>query len=292
MAGRMRSTTIAGRHRVLIKGPASAHSYGAGRSRFSSAAGLPRRPWLERLRRALREDTLVLHYQPIVSLRTGAVSQYEALVRLADEPSGQLLEPGAFLGAAERYGLVPELDRLVLRKALLTLASSHERIAVNLSALSTTDAATLTQIERGLALHEVDPRRLTVEITETAAISDMRRARAFCEAVRALGCSVALDDFGVGFGSLHYLKRLPFDYLKIDGYFIRGLTSSLSDQLVVKALVDVARGMGKETVAEFVGDQATLELLREYGVDHAQGFALGRPSATRLPVVLSPRHAG
>ena len=105
----------------------------------------------------------------------------------------------------------------------------------------------------------------------------MRRARAFCNEVRALGCAVALDDIGAGFGSFYYLKHLPFDYLKIDGHFVRSLPHSLNDQLVVQALVGVARGLGKQTVAEFVGDGATVALLREYGVDHAQGFALGRP---------------
>jgi EAL domain-containing protein (putative c-di-GMP-specific phosphodiesterase class I) len=285
MPREMRSTTIAGSQRFLIQDTREpgGQSYGTRLGHLSTPAGLHRRPWFERLRRALQDESLVLLYQPIVCLRNGAVSQYEALVRLADEPGGQLLGPASFLGAAERYGLVSELDRLVIAKALASMAEGTERVAVNLSALSTTDPAMLAHIEEGLASHSVEPRRLTLEITETAAISDMRRAREFCTGVRSLGCSVALDDFGVGFGSLHYLKRLPFDYLKIDGYFIRALTRSLSDQLVVKALVDVARGMGKETVAEYVGDLATLELLCDYGVDYAQGFAIGRPSPARPP---------
>ena len=116
-----------------------------------------------------------------------------------------------------------------------------------------------------------------IEITETAAISDMDRARAFCRGVSSLGCAVALDDFGAGFGSFQYLKHLPFDYLKIDGEFIRGLPHSPKDQLVVQALAGLARGMGVQTIAEYVTDRATLELLRRYGVDYAQGFELGRP---------------
>jgi EAL domain-containing protein (putative c-di-GMP-specific phosphodiesterase class I) len=106
----------------------------------------------------------------------------------------------------------------------------------------------------------------------------MGRARAFCEGVRALGCGVALDDFGSGFGSFQYLKHLPFDFLEIDGDFIRALPSSPTDQLVVRALVDVVAGMGRRTIAEFVGDAATLEMLREYGVDYAQGYEVGRPA--------------
>ena len=252
----------------------------------SSPAGLHRRPWLERLRRALAEDLFVLHYQPIVSLGDGRVSHYEALVRLADEPAGRLVAPGRFLPAAERYGLIRDIDRMVLGRVAALLAdrrssSEHSEqevsIAVNLSALSVTDAGMLAEIEHRLALHRVDPSRLVIEVTETASISDMEQATAFCAGVQALGCAVALDDFGAGFGSFQYLKRLPFRYLKIDGDFIRGLPHSPNDQLVVKALVGVVKGMGRMTIAEFVGDEPTLKLLRSYGVDYAQGFEVGRP---------------
>jgi EAL domain-containing protein (putative c-di-GMP-specific phosphodiesterase class I) len=249
--------------------------------RFCSPAGLHRRPWLERLRRALREDLFVLHYQPIVSLHDGRVSHHEALLRLADEPNGRLVAPGRFLPAAERYGLIRDIDRMVLGKVASVLASEPGEegvtIAMNISALSVTDGEMLSHLERRLALHDVDPARLVIEVTETAAISDMARARAFCGGVQALGCAVALDDFGAGFGSFQYLKHLPFDYLKIDGGFIRGLLRSRTDQLVVKALVGVARGLGRHTIAEFVGDEPTMVMLRGFGVDYAQGFEIGRP---------------
>ncbi len=248
---------------------------------MSSPAGLHRRPWLARLRRALEQQLFVLHYQPIVSLRDGGVSHYEALVRLADEPDGKLVAPGRFLPAAERYGLIREIDRMVLAQVAVLLAGEHGkqgvRIAINCSSLSITDGEMLAQIESQLALARVDPAQLVIEVTETAAISDMTRARDFCAGVRALGCAVALDDFGAGFGTFQYLKHLPFEYLKIDGDFIRGLPTSPQDQLVVRALVELARGMGKQTIAEYVGDAATIELLRELGVDHAQGFEVGRP---------------
>jgi EAL domain-containing protein (putative c-di-GMP-specific phosphodiesterase class I) len=248
--------------------------------RFCSPAGLHRRPWLGRLRRALAEDLFVLHYQPIVSLRDGRVSHYEALVRLADQADGSLVAPGRFLPAAERYGLIRDIDRMVLGKVAALLASEPEEgvcIAMNVSALSVSDGEMLSHIERRLALYDVDPARLVIEVTETAAISDMGRARAFCEGVQALGCAVALDDFGAGFGSFQYLKHLPFSYLKIDGDFIRGLLCSRTDQLVVKALVGVARGLGRSTIAEFVGDQPTMAMLRSFGVDFAQGYEIGRP---------------
>jgi EAL domain-containing protein (putative c-di-GMP-specific phosphodiesterase class I) len=246
-----------------------------------SPAGLHRRPWLDRLRRALALDLFVLHFQPIVSLGDGGVSNYEALLRLADEPSGRLVAPGRFLPAAERYGLIREIDRMVLEKVAALLASdagSHgPRIAMNVSAVSVSEAEMLSHLERRLALHGVAPGRLVIEVTETAAISDMATAKAFCAGVEALGCAVALDDFGAGFGSLQYLKHLPFSYLKIDGDFIRALTRSRTDQLVVKALVGVVAGLGRETIAEFVGDEPTMGMVRSFGVDYAQGYAVGRP---------------
>lgn len=260
---------------------ARAHRYGHALSAWSSPAGLHRRPWLARLRRALREDLFAVHYQPIVSLRDGHAAHYEALVRLADEPDGRLIAPGRFLPAAERYGLVRDIDRMVLERVLALLAARGgrpgARVAINFSALSVTDPAMLTDIAHALRRHDVDPALLVIEITETAAISDMDRARAFCAGASALGCAIALDDFGAGFGSFQYLTRLPFDYLKIDGSFVRALPSSLNDQLVVQALAGLARGMGVKTIAEYATDRPTVELLRRYGVDYAQGFELGRP---------------
>jgi EAL domain-containing protein (putative c-di-GMP-specific phosphodiesterase class I) len=249
--------------------------------RQSSLAGMHRNPWMARLKRALAEDLFVLHFQPIVSLGDRVLSHYEALLRLADGPRGTLQSPGRFLPAAERYGLILQIDRMVVSKvaALIGAGSmgARARVAVNLSGLSITDEGMLAHIERQLCSRDVDPDRLVLEVTETAAISDMRRASAFCEGVQRLGCAVALDDFGAGFGSFRYLKRLSFHYLKIDGDFIRALPESPNDQLVVKALVGVARGMGKRTIAEFVGDEPTIGLLRDFGVDYAQGFQIGRP---------------
>ncbi|MGN6371847.1 MAG: EAL domain-containing protein [Solirubrobacteraceae bacterium] len=267
-------------------GPAPAR-YPASDASFSSAAGVPRRPWLDRLRRALHEEKFVLHYQPIVSLRPRRLSglratHYEALIRLADEPDGRLVAPARFLPAAERHGLIREIDRMVIAKVVRLLGEElpgiyDSRIAVTLSAVSVTDPGMLAYIERQLARWDVEAERLIVEITETCAISDMRLARAFCEGLQALGGAIALDDFGSGFGSLQYLKQLPFDYLKIDGEFIRTLPVSREDQLLVQALVGVARGLGKQTVAEYVADDSTLALLCDYGVDYAQGFGLGPP---------------
>jgi EAL domain-containing protein (putative c-di-GMP-specific phosphodiesterase class I) len=283
----MPTSTSAHATRFFLREPARAeHSRYLGLShprcrQFGSPAGLHRAPWVARLRRALAEDRFVLHYQPIVSLRDGSVSHHEALVRLDDEPGPRLVSPGAFLPAAERHGLIRDIDRMVLAKVTRLLGEEDRHpaavIAVNLSAVSITDAGMLAYIAALLAHERVEPERLVIEVTETSAISDMQLARNFCAGVQALGCAVALDDFGAGFGSFQYLKQLPFRYLKIDGDFIRGLPDSPTDQLVVRALAELVAGMGSETIAEFVGDQATLRLLASFGVDHAQGYEVGRP---------------
>lgn len=282
----MSSTTLAPpatstlRLRIASAPPHRRRRYGSGPAdALSTPAGLHPRPWLARLGRALEQDLFAVHYQPIVSLADGRPSHHEALVRLADDPSGALIMPARFLPAAERYGLIRDIDRLVLEHVLMMLAACHDgpRVAINFSTLSVTDPAMLTHVAHRLDHHGVDPSRLLIEITETAAISDMDRARAFCRGVTKLGCQVALDDFGTGFGSLQYLRHLPFDYLKIDGSFIHALMRSHTDRLVVRALVDLARGMNARTIAEYVTDRATLELLRRLGVDCAQGYELGRP---------------
>jgi EAL domain-containing protein (putative c-di-GMP-specific phosphodiesterase class I) len=245
----------------------------------STLAGAQHGPWRARLRRALDARDFVLHYQPIVSLADGTVAHHEALVRLADRDDGSLVAPARFLPAAERSGLVKEIDRIVLDMALATFARRHagETVAINVSALSVTDPRMLGYVRERLAHHGLPGRALVLELTETASISDMRAAREFCSGAHALGCAIALDDFGAGFGSLQYLKQLPFRYLKIDGGFIRSLARSRSDRLVVKALVELARGMGARTIAEYAADEHTVELLRGLDVDFAQGFALGRP---------------
>jgi EAL domain-containing protein (putative c-di-GMP-specific phosphodiesterase class I) len=247
----------------------------------TSLTGHGGQPWDQRLRRALRGGLFELRFQPIAALADGTVSHYEALLRLADVPGGALVAPTMFLPAAERCGLVVEIDQMVLSRVLALMGRSAlgERacVAVNLSAVSVTEPSMLAHIESELERYGVDPAQLVIEVTETAAIRSMRTAAHFCERLNALGCAVALDDFGAGFGSLQYLKRLHFDFLKIDGDFVRSLPSSHNDQLVVRALVGVARGMGKRTIAEYVGDERTFELLRALDVDFAQGYHVGRP---------------
>ena len=236
----------------------------------------------ERIRRALEQDRLILYCQPILDLGTNQIYQYELLLRLPDEDRGEPLPPSAFLYGAERFGLIQSIDGWVVRKAI-ALISAHARagdrlvLHVNLSGKSIGDRKLAALIEEALAEGGIDPARLTFELTETAAIANVENAKAFATRLRAKGCQFALDDFGAGFGSFYYLKNFPFDCLKIDGDFIRSLATSPMDRLVVEAIVSIARGMGKKTVAEFVADEETVGLLRDIGVDCAQGYHIGIP---------------
>ncbi len=188
-----------------------------------------------------------------------------------------MIPPGAFLQVAERFDLIQQIDRWVAGRALELIAEHDVRLTVNLSGRTLTDDQLLTELEDGIARTGADPSRLTFEVTETAAVANIHLAREFAERLRAIGCRFALDDFGAGFGSFYYLKHLPFDYLKIDGEFVSNCLRNRTDQLVIRAVVDIAQGLGKETVAEFVGDAELVEFLRSQGVDHAQGFHIGRP---------------
>ena len=239
--------------------------------------------WSERIRTALEEDRFELFQQPILDIRKDEVTHHELLVRLPGD-SGELIPPGTFLYIAEQFGLIQQIDRWVVGKAMRLLKRLHDEgnpvtLSVNLSGASITDASLLELVEEEIRTTGIDPHALIFEVTETAAIVNIDKARRFADRLGELGCAFALDDFGAGFGSFYYLKHLPFDYLKIDGDFIRQLPSSKPDQLTVKAIVQIAHGLGKRTVAEFVGDDATLRLLRRYGVDFAQGYHTGRPVA-------------
>jgi EAL domain-containing protein (putative c-di-GMP-specific phosphodiesterase class I) len=177
---------------------------------------------------------------------------------------------------------VQAIDAWVIRHAIDLIARQARRgqrlqLEVNISGASVTDPELLAVIERELAAAEVDPACLIFEITETAAIDNIELARHFALRLGELGCGFALDDFGAGFGSFFYLKHIPFDTLKIDGEFIRGLVHCERDQIMVKAIARVALDLGTQTVAEFVADDATRELVRSYGVHYAQGYGIGRP---------------
>ncbi len=236
--------------------------------------------WLGRIRDALDEDRLVLYAQPIVDLMTGQTGpRHELLLRMRDE-DGQIIAPGAFLPAAERYGLISEIDRWVIRQAV-QIAAGGVPTEFNLSGRSIGDPDILRELATAIEASGVDPSLLVVEVTETAPSSARPRPGGpFVERVRELGCRLALDDdFGTGFLQPHLsLWHLPADHLKIDIDFVRELTSSETDARVVRGIVALAREFNQTTIAEGVEDQETLVLLREMGVDLAQGYLFGRPA--------------
>jgi EAL domain-containing protein (putative c-di-GMP-specific phosphodiesterase class I) len=188
------------------------------------------------------------------------------------------------LCTAERFGLARELDRWVIHHALHQIAGRPgELLTINLSGDSVTDSDIPDYLERELDASARDPRTIVIEVTETAAIANMDRARAFVTQIQDLGCKIALDDFGAGFGSFYYLKYLPLDFLKIDGEFITHLPASKTDQILVEAIMTMAHGLGQQVIAEHVQDAATVQILRRLGVDHAQGYHLGRPAPITEP---------
>lgn len=237
--------------------------------------------WRARIEQALAENDFVLYYQPIMDVGDGTVSHYEALVRLREE-DGRIVGPSVFIEIAESEGLIREIDKAIVRKAVsqigtLLTQGQPVHISVNLSPHAIADDELISELEAILSEHEVNPANLILEITERVAIADFVATRDYMTAIKAMGCRFAIDDFGVGFGSFNYLKQLPADYLKIDGAFIRELATNKDDQILVEALARVARGFGKKTVAEYVETDTVLALLREYRVDYAQGHLVGEP---------------
>lgn len=229
--------------------------------------------WLGRIREAIDEDRLVLYSQPVVPLGDGQPAE-ELLLRMVGR-DGETIAPGAFLPAAEQYGLIEEIDRWVISRAI-RLAATGRRVEVNLSAKSVSDRL-LEFIREELAAADADPGNVIFELTETALFDDIAAGEHFAAGVAEIGCGLALDDFGTGFASLTYLRLLPARYLKIDIEFVRDLTHNETNQHLVRSIVHLARGLDKETVAEGVEDEEVLTLLRSFGVDYAQGFHLGRP---------------
>ncbi|UFS59006.1 putative bifunctional diguanylate cyclase/phosphodiesterase [Subtercola endophyticus] len=238
--------------------------------------------WTEKILAAIENDALVLHAQPILDLTTNTISSLELLVRMVDD-DGSLIPPAGFIAVAESAGLAVMIDKWVVGRALEHLSDLQRfapdiKVHVNLSGRSVGNLEFAEFIERRLAETGVDAGGLVLEVTETAAVSSIDAAQIFMNRLTALGCVFALDDFGVGYGSFYYLKHLPFGIVKLDGEFVSGSERDPLDLLVMSSLVSIGKGLGKFTVAEFVEDEASLTMLRELGVDGAQGYYIGRPA--------------
>ena len=234
--------------------------------------------WVGHVRKAIDEQRLVLYSQPIIDMASGAPIAEELLVRMIDPSTGRPISAGEFVPTAERFGLIRRLDHWVVGQAL-ELAKHGRRINANISAASIGDRDLTEMVRGGLQRSGADPSLITFEITETAATPAIESLRDFTSRVVELGCGLSLDDVGTGFGSLTYLRHLPFTELKIDMQFVRGMLESNADARIVESLVVIARGLGMRTVAEGVETADLIEPLRELGVDCAQGYLFGRPAA-------------
>jgi diguanylate cyclase (GGDEF)-like protein/PAS domain S-box-containing protein len=242
--------------------------------------------WIHRIQRALEEKRFRLFYQliqPIGTEHTGRELLCEVLLRMLDA-NGTVIEPSAFMSAAERYHLIGELDRWVVHTAFRALAEAQRRevsravlFAVNISAQSLADETFLVYVLEQIEESLVDPRRLCFEITETAAISKLDSAIRFISALKVKGCRFILDDFGSGLSSFAYLKDLAMDFLKIDGEFVQNMVDDRVKRAMVESINQIGHVMGLQTIAEWVENRQTLETLKELGVDYAQGYWLCRP---------------
>jgi PAS domain S-box-containing protein len=231
--------------------------------------------WVGRIRDALDENRMVLYTQPIIPLATRANRSEELLIRMLGR-DGEIIPPGVFLPVAEKYEQIEEIDQWVITRAA-RLAAGGRRVHANLSADSTGSLHLPSRIESELSDAGADPANVVFEITETALMGDMEAGEALTRGITDIGCAVALDDFGTGYGSFTYLQKLHIAYIKIDIAFVRDVVANTTNQHLVKAIVNIAHGLGQQIIAEGVENSETLDLLREYGVELAQGFYLGGP---------------
>lgn len=236
--------------------------------------------WISRIHTALEKNQFVLYAQQLQGFKAGAEAHCEVLVRMQGK-DGALHPPGAFLPAAERYNLMPQIDRWVVNKALSVIASQGAAFtgvcAINLSGQSLSDDGFLDYIIEKIQQHGVNTSKICFEITETAAITNLSKARLFMQALRKIGCRFSLDDFGSGFSSFAYLKNLEVDFIKIDGLFIKSITYNAIDQTMVESINNLGHIMGLHTIAEFAENKETIQLLKEIGVDYAQGYGVSMP---------------
>jgi diguanylate cyclase (GGDEF)-like protein len=271
-----RSAKAHGRNRVEIYSPAGRESERIAKDVVT----------MNRLRDALEHERFELLYQPLLHIETGSVTHYETLLRLPTEDT--VLGPDTFLPAAFRFGLMADIDRWVLKRVVRSLAEltpsmPQLKLSTNLSGFAFEDEGLAAYLRGLLKEHGVAGDRLVLEITEQLAVRFAASTDKQIALLRDLGCQLAIDDFGSGYSSFSYLKRLPVDYLKIDGSFIKSLARDRVDQAMVRMVGEVARAVGIETVAEYVHSAATLDLLAKYGIDYAQGYYIGKPTAQPEP---------
>ena len=232
---------------------------------------------------ALKENRFEPWFQPILDLKDNKIHHYEALARMRDV-NGNIVLPGAFIPAAEQLGLIGDIDKVIAQKTILRQKELHHTgsqfsFSMNISGKNFGDAQILSFLQETIKTSAADPRGIIFEITETAAINDLKAATHFISVLKNMGCKFSLDDFGVGFTSFIYLRELNVDFIKIDGMFVRNLKNDREDQSIVKAIAMIAKEMNIRTIAEFVEDKKTLLMLKQFDIDYAQGYLIGKPSS-------------
>ncbi|GAB6181834.1 hypothetical protein JCM14036_31530 [Desulfotomaculum defluvii] len=229
------------------------------------------------IRTGIRENRFILYFQPVLNNDEQQIVHHEVLLRLKDT-QGQLLSPGEFIPIAEKFGLMPQIDRLVVESTIKILKSHPElKLFVNLSGVSLGDKKLLQTIEGEIFVSGINASHLGFEITETVAVKDFVQAGHWINRLRELGCPFALDDFGIGFSSFNYLRELPVDYIKIDGSYVRNIDQDPTQLAFVQAIQTVAKSLGKKTVAEFVENEQIINELKKLGVNYSQGYYIGKP---------------
>ncbi len=243
--------------------------------------------WRERIESALKNSQFVLHFQPILDIQRHKISHYETLIRMLDE-NNELIAPGLFIHIAEQLGLIQKIDQFMISSAIAKQGELRRQghdiaLTINLSGKAFDNPELFNQINMAIQFNNANPEKLVFEITETGAVSNIISAETVMSKIQSLGCQFALDDFGIGFSSFNYLRKLPVDYVKIDGSFVNDLANNSDNKVLVQALSEVAIGFNKLTVAEFVDSRKTLDILKQAKINYAQGYFIGKPSET-IPV--------
>ncbi len=269
-------------HAAKLSGRNQVHIYSDADEKFMGEL-FDEMGWTRRIKLALEHDMFLIACQPIVE-PSGTVACHEVLLRMADRHSN-IIMPSGFIPPAERFGLMADIDKWVIRNALRMLREIQDnnqdrRLSINLSAVSFESADIIQVITEEIERHRIDPTLLIFEITETVAMSNLSLAAGFLGRLQALGCKTALDDFGAGYSSYAYLKELPVDFVKIDGSFIKNIETDPLNLEIVQSMHNIAHLMGKTTIAEFVETPRAMEILCEIGIDLLQGFHIGQP---RIP---------
>ncbi|MGL4368056.1 MAG: EAL domain-containing protein, partial [Spirochaetota bacterium] len=235
--------------------------------------------WTKKIRKAIKSDSVIPYFQPIIDNTTGCIKKYECLIRMRDE-SGIILYPGAFLNTAKRSRLYPMLTRIMIEKVFETFHGRDMEFSINISVDDILSPDTTHYIYDILTIYRKIAHRAVFEIVESEGIENYEEVRSFISQVKSFGCKIAIDDFGTGYSNFDYIMKLDVDFLKIDASIIKNLPEDPNARIITETIVAFCKKMGIQTVAEFVHSREVYDIVREMGIDYSQGFFLGEPAET------------